>query len=315
VQLQRFHLSPTLSVKERELELMTEITPSLLALQLMTGIALGAVYALLALGLSLIFGMLTVVNFAHGAFFMVGAFLGVYFLGLTGNFWFSLILTPLAVGAIGLVTERFLVRPLYGRGIDYPLLLTFGLSYVMVEATRVAFGIEGVPSSTPAELRGAVDLGFGFFPKYRLFLIGATALVVVALWLFIEKTRFGLIIRAGSRDAEIVRVLGIDISRVWLLVFGIGTAIAGLSGVLAAPTRAVNPEMGISVLAESFVVTVVGGMGSLPGAVVAGLLVGIVFSMTSLFAPDLAELSIFVLMAVVLLIRPQGLFGKPGAMG
>jgi branched-chain amino acid transport system permease protein len=315
VQLQRFHLSPTLSVKERELELMTEITPSLLALQLMTGIALGAVYALLALGLSLIFGMLTVVNFAHGAFFMVGAFLGVYFLGLTGNFWFSLVLTPLAVGAIGLVTERFLVRPLYGRGIDYPLLLTFGLSYVMVEAMRVAFGIEGVPTSTPAELRGAVDLGFGFFPKYRLFLIGATALVVVALWLFIEKTRYGLIIRAGSRDAEIVRVLGIDISRVWLLVFGIGAAIAGLSGVLAAPTRAVNPEMGISVLAESFVVTVVGGMGSLPGAVVAGLLVGIVFSMTSLFAPDLAELSIFVLMAVVLLIRPQGLFGKPGAMG
>jgi branched-chain amino acid transport system permease protein len=294
---------------------MSEITPSLLMLQLMTGIALGAVYALLALGLSLIFGMLTVVNFAHGAFFMVGAFLGVYFLGLTGNFWFSLLLTPIAVGAIGLVTERFLVRPLYGRGIDYPLLLTFGLSYVMVEAMRVAFGIEGLSSSTPAALRGAVNLGFGFFPLYRLFLIGATGLVVLALWLFIEKTRFGLIIRAGSRDPEIVRVLGIDISRVWLLVFGLGTAIAGLSGVLAAPTRAVNPEMGISVLAESFVVTVVGGMGSLPGAVVAGLLVGVVYSMTSLFAPDLAELSIFVLMAVVLLIRPQGFFGKPGLMG
>jgi len=293
---------------------MADITLSLLLLQLMTGIALGAVYALLALGLSLIFGMLTVVNFAHGAFFMVGAFLGVYFLGLTGNFWFSLLLTPLAVGAIGLVAERFLVRPLYGRGIDYPLLLTFGLSYVMIEAMRVAFGIEGVATSTPPELRGAVNLGFGFFPLYRLFLIGATAIVVVGLWLFIEKTRFGLIIRAGSRDPEIVRVLGIDISRVWLLVFGIGTAIAGLSGVLAAPTRAVNPEMGISVLAESFVVTVVGGMGSLPGAVVAGLLVGVVFSMTSLFAPDLAELSIFVLMAVVLLIKPQGFFGKAGLM-
>ena len=293
---------------------MADITPSLLALQLMTGIALGAVYALLALGLSLIFGMLTVVNFAHGAFFMVGAFLGVYFLGLTGSFWFSLLLTPLAVGAVGLVAERFLVRPLYGRGIDYPLLLTFGLSYVMIEAMRVAFGIEGVATSTPAELRGAVNLGFGFFPLYRLFLIGAPAVVVLGLWLFIEKTRFGLIIRAGSRDPEIVRVLGIDISKVWLLVFGLGTAIAGLSGVLAAPTRAVNPEMGISVLAESFVVTVVGGMGSLPGAVVAGLLVGIVFSMTSLFAPDLAELSIFVLMALVLLIKPQGFFGKAGLM-
>ena len=294
---------------------MGDITPQLLLLQLATGIALGAVYALLAIGLSLIFGMLTVVNFAHGAFYMVGAFMGVYFLGLTGNFWLSLVLTPLAVGAIGLVTERFLVRPLYGRGIDYPLLLTFGLSYVLIEAMRTLFGIEGVPTAVPASLRGAVNLGFGMFPLYRLFLIGAAAVVILALYLFIEKTRYGLIIRAGSRDPEIVRVLGIDVARIWLMVFGIGTAIAGLSGVLAAPTRAVNPEMGIPVLAESFVVTVVGGMGSLPGAVVAGLLVGIVFSMTSLFAPELAELSIFVLMAVVLLVRPQGFFGKAGLMG
>lgn len=293
---------------------MGDITLNLFLLQLVTGVALGAVYALLAVGLSLIFGMLTVVNFAHGAFFMVGAFLGVYFLGLTGNFWLSLVLTPLATGAVGLLVERFLVRPLYGRGIDYPLLLTFGLSYVLIEAMRVLFGIEGVPTSTPAALRGAVNLGFGHFPLYRLFLIGATAVVVLALWLFIEKTRYGLIIRAGSRDTEIVRVLGIDIARVWLLVFGIGTAIAGLSGALAAPTRAVNPEMGIPVLAESFVVTVVGGMGSLPGAVIAGLLVGVVFSLTSLFAPDLAELSIFVLMALVLLVRPQGFFGKAGLM-
>jgi branched-chain amino acid transport system permease protein len=224
------------------------------------------------------------------------------------------VITPLVVAVIGLATERFLVRPLYGRGIDYPLLLTFGLSYVLIEGVRIVFGIEGMASSTPSALRGAVDLGIGRFPLYRLFLIGATAVVVGALWLFIEKTRFGLIIRAGSRDPEIVRVLGIDVGRVWWLVFGVGTAIAGLSGVLAAPTRAVNAEMGITVLAESFVVTVVGGMGSLPGAVVAGLLVGIVFSMTSLLAPDLAELSIFVLMALVLLVRPQGLFGKAGLM-
>jgi branched-chain amino acid transport system permease protein len=293
---------------------MGDITPQLLALQLVTGIALGSVYALLAVGLSLIFGMLTVVNFAHGAFFMVGAFLGVYFLGITGNFWFSLILTPIAVGLIGLVTEKFLVRPLYGRGIDYPLLLTFGLSYVMIDAMRFAFGIEGLPSSTPAALRGATDLGFGHFPTYRLFLIAITAVIMLALWLFIEKTKFGLIIRAGARDPEIVRVLGIDVSKIWLMVFGLGTAIAGLSGVLAAPTRAVNPEMGIPILAESFVVTVVGGMGSLPGAVIAGLLVGVVFSMTSLFAPAYAEMSIFVLMAVVLLIRPQGFFGRAGLM-
>jgi branched-chain amino acid transport system permease protein len=293
---------------------MFDISPQLFALQLMTGIALGAVYALLAIGLSLIFGMLTVVNFAHGAFFMVGAFLGIYSIALTGSFWFSLLLVPLATGAIGLLCERFLVRPLYGRGIDYPLLLTFGLSYVMIDVMRFAFGIEGLPTSTPADLRGAVNLGFGHFPLYRLFLIAATAVIVLGLWLFIEKTRYGLIIRAGSRDPEIVKVLGIDISKVWWLVFGIGTAIAGLSGLLAAPTRAVNPEMGIPILAESFVVTVVGGMGSLPGAVVAGLLVGVVFSMTSLIAPEYAELSIFVLMAVVLLIRPQGFFGKAGLM-
>ena len=291
---------------------MIDITPELLALQLMTGIALGAVYALLAIGLSLIFGMLTVVNFAHCAFFMVGAFLGVYSLGLTGSFWFSLLLVPLATGAIGLLCELFLVRPLYGRGIDYPLLLTFVLSYVLIDVIRFTFGIEGLPTSTPVELKGTVFLGFGYFPIYRLFLIGATAVIVLGLWLFIEKTRFGLIIRAGSRDSEIVKVLGIDISKVWLLVFGIGTAIAGLSGLLAAPTRAVNPEMGIPILAESFVVTVVGGMGSLPGAVVAGLLVGVVFAMTALFAPEYAELSIFVFMAVVLLVRPQGLFGKAG---
>ena len=290
---------------------MFDISPQLFALQLMTGIALGAVYALLAIGLSLIFGMLTVVNFAHGAFFMVGAFLGVYSLSLTGSFWFSLLLVPLATGAIGLLCERFLVRPLYGRGIDYPLLLTFGLSYVLIDLMRFVFGIEGLPSSTPAALRGAVDLGFGHFPLYRLFLIAATAVIVLVLWLFIEKTRYGLIIRAGSRDSEIVKVLGIDIAKVWLLVFGIGTAIAGLSGLLAAPTRAVNPEMGIPILAESFVVTVVGGMGSLPGAVVAGLLVGVVFAMTSLLAPEYAELSIFVLMAVVLLWRPQGFSAKP----
>jgi branched-chain amino acid transport system permease protein len=293
---------------------MDGITPQLLALQLFTGLALGAIYVLLAVGLSLIFGMLTVVNFAHGAFFMLGAYVGLFAAEQTGSFWAALVIAPLVVAAIGMVCERWLIRPLYGRGIDYPLLLTFGLSYVLIEAMRVAFGIEGLPSTTPESLRGAVNLGIGYFPKYRLFLIAATAVIVLALWLFIEKTRYGLIIRAGSRDPEIVRVLGVDVSKIWLMVFGIGTAIAGLSGILASPTRAVNPEMGIPILAESFVVTVVGGMGSLPGAVVAGLLVGMVFSLTALLAPDYAELSIFVLMAVVLLIRPQGFFGKAGLM-
>ncbi len=293
---------------------MTGLTLELLGMQLLTGVALGSIYALLALGLCLIFGMLGVVNFAHGAFFMVGAFLGVYFLGLTGNFFFSLLLVPIVTGVIGLVTERFLIRPLYGRGIDYPLLLTFGLSYVLIEVMRVTFGIEGLPSITPDSLKGSMNVGIGYFPKYRIFLIAMTALIILGIWFFIQKTRYGLIIKAGSRDPEIVKVLGVDVAKVWLLVFGIGAAIAGLSGILASPTRSVNPEMGIPILAESFVVTVVGGMGSPIGAVVAGLLVGVVYSLTSLFAPALAELSIFVLMAVVLLIRPQGLFGKSGFM-
>lgn len=287
---------------------------NLFLLQVVTGLALGSVFVLLAVGLSLIFGMLTVVNFAHGAYFMVGAFIGVYLFGLTGQFWISLVATPLVVGLVGLATERFLVRPLYGRGIDYPLLLTFGLSYIFIDVIRMIFGVEGIPMSTPPALRGVVNIGVGHFPLYRLFLISAAAVIVAALWLFIEKTRYGLIIRAGARDPEIVKVLGVDVSRVWLAVFGIGTAIAGLSGVLASPIRAVTPEMGIPVLVESFVVTVVGGMGSLTGAVVAGLLVGVVYSLTSLYAPDLAELSVFALMALVLLIRPQGLFGRAGLM-
>jgi branched-chain amino acid transport system permease protein len=292
---------------------MTDL--NLLLLQTVTGIALGSVYALLAIGLSLIFGMLTVVNFAHGAYFMMGAYIGVYVLGATGSFLASLLAVFFSTGLLGLLTERVLVRPLYGRGPDYPLLLTFGLSYVIIDVIRIIFGIEGLQSSTPAALQGSVNIGIGYFPIYRLFLIAAAAVIITALWLFIEKSRYGLIIRAGARDPEIVRILGIDVAKVWLLVFGLGTAIAGLSGVLAAPIRTVTPEMGIPVLVESFVVTVVGGMGSIGGAVIAGLLVGVVYSLTALYAPALAELSIFALMALVLCVRPQGLFGREGLMG
>ena len=290
------------------------MTVDLLLLQLLTGIALGSIFVLLALGLSLIFGMLTVVNFAHGAFYMVGAYAGVFLYGLTKNFWVSLVAVPLGVAAMGLVTERFLVRPLYGRGIDYPLLLTFGLSYVFVEAIRMIFGLAGLPFGTPSGLRGAVDIGVGYFPVYRLFLIGATAAITLAIWLVIERTSFGLTIRAGVRDPEIIRVLGVDISRIRLIVFGAGTGLAGLAGILAAPIQAVTPEMGIPVLAQAFVVTVIGGMGSLIGAVVAGLLAGVVVAMTSLVAPAMADASIFILMAIVLLMRPQGLFGRAGLM-
>jgi branched-chain amino acid transport system permease protein len=293
---------------------MAGLSFDLIALQLFTGLALGAIYVLFAIGLSLIFGMLTVVNFAHGAFYMVGAYVGLFLLSLGGNFWLCLVAVPLIVGTIGLVVERFLIRPLYGRGIDYPLLLTFGLSYVMVELIRIAFGKSGYPFDTPEILQGAVNIGVGYFPLYRLFVIGIAAAVLLGLWLFLERTSFGLIIRAGARDPQIVRVLGVNVSRVWLFVFGIGSGIAGLAGLLAAPLQGVIPEMGATILAEAFVVTVVGGMGSIGGAVIAGLLVGVVVSMTSLFAPEMAKVSIFALMAIVLLIRPQGFFGRAGLM-
>ncbi|QGY02485.1 branched-chain amino acid ABC transporter permease [Methylobacterium mesophilicum SR1.6/6] len=287
----------------------------LLALQLVTGIALGAIYVLVGIGLSLIFGLMNVVNFAHGAFFMAGAYVGVFLYGYTGNFWLSLVAAPLAMGLLGLAVERVLVRPLYGRGIDDPLLLTFGLSYVMIEGVRIAFGLTGLPFGAPPELRGAVDIGIGYFPLYRLFLIGFALAVVGGLWLFIERTPFGLVIRAGARDPQIVQVLGIEIAKVWLAVFALGCALAGLAGILAAPLQGVTPEMGIPVLAEAFVVTVVGGMGSLGGAVLAGLLVGIVVAMTSLIAPDMTKMAIFALMALVLLVRPRGLLGRAGALG
>ena len=290
------------------------MTLDLFLLQLFTGLALGSIFVLVALGISLIFGLLTIVNFAHSQFFMLGAYVGAFVLGVTGNFWLSLIAVPMVVGAVGMLSERFLVRPLYGRGIDYPLLLTYGLGLIILDTVRIFAGTEGIPFSPPAALSGAADLGFFFFPKYRLFLIVVTAVLLIALWFFLEKTPYGLIIRAGARDQEIVQVLGVNISRVWLVVFGIGVALAGLAGVLAAPIRGVFPEMGVPVLVEAFVVTVVGGMGSLLGAVVAGLLVGVTVSLTSFYFPQMATLSMFILMALVLIFRPRGLFGRAGLM-
>ena len=245
---------------------------------------------------------------------MLGAYVGLWLMAHGGNFWLCLVLVPLVVGGIGLAVERVLIRPLYGRGIDYPLLLTFGLSYIIVELVRITFGKSGYPFDTPDVLQGAVDIGVGFFPLYRLFVIAATAVILFGLWLFLERTSFGLIIRAGARDPLIVRVLGVNVSKVWLIVFGMGTAIAAFAGLLAAPLQGVIPEMGGTILAEAFVVTVVGGMGSLLGAVLAGILVGVVVSMTSLFAPEMAKVAIFALMALVLLIRPQGFFGRAGLM-
>ncbi len=273
---------------------------------------LGGILVLMAVGLSLIFGLMTVVNFSHGALYMLGAYVAFSVFGLTKSFWLSLILAPLVVGIVGLLIERVLIRPLYGRSPDDPLLLTFGLSLVIVESVKVVWGKVGLTVDPPRDLAGAVNLGFMNFPIYRLFVVAVTAAVLVGLWLLLEKTNIGLVIRAGTRDPLMVRALGVDLGRIWLIVFGLGIGLAGLAGVLAAPMRGVYAEMGVEIIIECFVVVVVGGMGSLPGAVVAGLLIGEIVSLTTFFAPKLAEIVVFLVMAVVLLVRPSGLFGEAG---
>jgi branched-chain amino acid transport system permease protein len=291
---------------------MSDIPLAALAAQVFTGLVLGGILVLLAVGLSLIFGLMTVVNFSHGALYMLGAYVAFTILGLTKSFWLSLVLAPLVVGTLGLFIHRFLIRPLYGRSPDDPLLLTFGLSLVIVESVKVVWGKVGLTVDPPRDLAGAVNLGFMNFPVYRLFVVAVTAVVLVGLWLFLEKTNVGLVIRAGTRDALMVRALGVDLGRIWFLVFGLGIGLAGLAGVLAGPMRGVYAEMGVEIIIECFVVVVVGGMGSLAGAVVAGLLIGEIVSLTTFFAPKLAEIVVFLVMAVVLLVRPSGLFGEAG---
>jgi branched-chain amino acid transport system permease protein len=293
---------------------MPDISLAALAAQVFTGVVLGMIFVLLAIGLSLIFGLMTVVNFSHGALYMLGAYVGFTLLRLTGSFSVALVVAPLLVGVLGLLIERFLIRPLYGRSPDDPLLLTFGMSLVIVELARLIWGKIGLTLDPPRAMAGAVNLGFTYFPTYRLFVIAVTAVVLVGLWLFLEKTNVGLVIRAGSRDPLMVRALGFDVGRIWFLVFGIGAGLAGLAGILAGPMRGAYAEMGVTIIIESFVVVVVGGMGSLVGAVVSGLLIGQIVSLTTFFAPKLAEIIVFIFMAIVLLLRPSGLFGEAGLL-
>ena len=288
---------------------------TVIIMQVFTGLSLGMLYVLLALGLSIIFGLLTVVNFAHGAMYMWGAYIGVAVVALTGNFWLALVVTPLVMGVYGLIVERWLIRPLYGRDINYPLLLTFGLLFVMVEIVRIFWGTSDQPFSAPELLSMPVELfGIFYFPSYRLFVIAITVVICIFLWIFLEKTNLGLIIRAGTRDPLMVRALGIDMNRIWWLVFAIGSALAGIAGVLASPIRSVYPEMGHFMLVECFVVVVVGGMGSLKGAILSGIIIGQAIAITTLFYPQFADIVIFLVMAVVLLIRPSGLFGRAGLL-
>ncbi|MDQ6674120.1 MAG: branched-chain amino acid ABC transporter permease [Chloroflexota bacterium] len=285
---------------------------TLIVTQILTGVVGGLVYVLLALGLTLIFGLMRVVNFAHGAFYMLGAYTAVVVVGLTGSFWLALIVVPIVVGAGGLAVERGLIRPLYGRSDYDPLLLTFGLSFVLVELVKVVFGKLGKPFSAPPALADALALGGLYFPKYLAFMGLAAIVVVVALWLFLQRTDLGLTIRAGTQDSIMVRALGVDFDRTRAIVFALGIALGGLAGALNAPFAGVNPDMGLQILIFAFVTVVVGGLGSYWGAVAGGLLIGVVYSLTSLFFPQFAQVAVFSLMALVLLVRPTGLLGSAG---
>lgn len=266
-------------------------------------------YALMGLGLSLITGVLNIPNFAHGALFAVGAYFLFAVINWVGNFWLSLVLAPLGVALLGAVMEYGGVRRLYVAGHDYQLLLTFGLSLILPEAIIIVWGPVGFSQLPPAALRGGVDLGIAFYPKYRLFVMVMAGLLVLGTWLFLEKTRYGAIMRAGIEDKEMVAVLGIDIHRVFTAAFALGAYLAGIAGALTAPIRGLSPGMGLDMLGIAFVVVALGGLGNLLGAIAAGLLIGVAQSLVALVWPEASVAVIFAVMAAVLLVRPQGLFG------
>jgi branched-chain amino acid transport system permease protein len=279
--------------------------------QLFNGLMLGSFYVLLSLGLSIIFGMLGVVNFAHGALYMLGAYAAYSVCTLCSlNFWLALIIAPLVVGIIGMITESTLIKRLYPFPHFFNLLLTFGLMLFIEEGIRVLFSPIGKPFNTPVALVGSTDLGFMLFPKYRIFIILVTAFCAVGIWFFLTKTKLGSIIRAGTDDSEMVSALGINISKTFTLVFGIGAALAGLAGVLAAPVQNVTPEMGNAILTETFVVVIIGGMGSILGSILGGLIIGELVTLGVVFWPPVANTLIYVFMAIILLVRPRGFFGR-----
>lgn len=277
--------------------------------QLMNGLVLGFLFVLIAVGLSIIFGMLGLVNFAHGAFFALGAYLALTlrpYVGFSG----VLFLSPILVGAIGLVVERLLLRPLYNKEPLLSLLLTFGLALFIQELLRTLWGAMGHPFDAPSFLAGFVHYGPVFVTRYRLAVLVITIVLLAAVWLFLEKTRYGRIVRAGSRDPEMVSMLGIDLKHVFMFIFGLGCLLAGAAGVLAAPLWSVVPSMAEQAIMPAFVVVVIGGLGSLRGAIVAGLMVGVSVAMTIQFWPVASTSIMYVLMIVVLLLRPRGLFGE-----
>jgi branched-chain amino acid transport system permease protein len=279
--------------------------------QLLLGLVNGSFYAMLSLGLAVIFGLLNVINFTHGALYMMGAFaawMGVTYLGL--NYWAMLIVAPIVVGVFGIIVERLLLRHLYRLDHLYGLLLTFGLTLLIEGLFRSFYGVSGQPFSTPDLLRGATDLGFMILPNYRAWVVVASIVVCLTTWLVIERTRLGALLRAATENPKLVEAFGVNVPRMVMLTYGFGVALAAFAGVLAAPILQVSPLMGSNLIIVVFAVVVIGGMGSILGAIVTGLGLGVIEGLTKVFWPEASSTVVFVIMAIVLLLRPAGLFGK-----
>ena len=284
----------------------------LLLSQAFNGLALGTLLALVASGLTIILGTLGVLNFAHGALFMLGAYAMYVVTAQTGSYFLGILVGAVFMLVVGVVLERGLVRLFYGRPHEDQILVTFGAGIVIVEAVRAIFGANTQSVPTPSWGQGIVRLGFLFYPTYRLELIGIVAALLFGLYLILYRTSIGLVVRAGIEDARMVGILGINVRRAFLLVFAIGVVAAGVSGMLYAPIVSVEPDMGSSFLVEAFVVIVIGGLGSYPGAVLGGLIAGEIISITSAFNSAYSDVMLYAVMALLLVLRPQGLFGSEG---
>jgi branched-chain amino acid transport system permease protein len=280
--------------------------------QLFNGLALGALLALISSGLTIIYGTLGVLNLAHGAMFMLGGYAGYAAWHATGSFALALVAGTLTVGVVGLIMERVIIRHFYDRPDEDQLLVTFGLSICFVEAVRFIFSSESLTVQAPAALTGITSLGIMMYPTYRLAVVGIVALALLALYLVLYRTRLGMIVRAGIDDAVMVDSLGINVYRVFMVVFGIGAMAAGFAGIVNAPVVSLTPEVGESILVQTFVVVVIGGVGSFPGAVLGGLIAGEIISLTSMINPGYAYVMLFAAMTLVLLVRPHGLLGTRG---
>jgi branched-chain amino acid transport system permease protein len=287
------------------------IPPQALFGQLLLGLINGSFYAILSLGLAIIFGLLNIINFTHGAQYMLGAFVAWFMLQYLGiGYWPSLLLVPIIVGFFGVIIERFLISRLYHLDHLYGLLLTFGLALVIQGLLRNQYGISGLPYAIPPQLAGGQNLGFMFLPNYRGWVIIASLIVCLATWFVIEKTRLGAYLRAATENPTLVGAFGINVPLMITLTYGFGVALAAFAGVLAAPIYSVNPNMGADLIIVVFAVVVIGGMGSILGSIITGFGLGLVEGLTRVFYPEGSAVVIFVIMAIVLLIKPAGLFGR-----